>query len=136
MWKLAIDATLEEEYKKKLLPGLINRVIAWKKGTGKTALYRWFRAELLPDWNEEQPKRTEVLEKLLTAKPTEAYNLNKQLMEKLVNGYDESKLTGKMPPKSYRRRFRLIETIFDYEGQLSASKSKSYWLAERIGHNT
>lgn len=136
MWKLAIDATLEAEYKKKLLPGLIKRVKAWEKGTGKTAIYRWFRAELLPDWNEEHPKRTEVLEKLLTAKPTEAYNLNKQLMEKLVIGYDESKLTGKMPPKSYRRRFRLIESIFDYEGQLSASKSKSYWLAERIGHNT
>ena len=31
MWKLAIDATLEEEYKKKLLPGLIKRVKAWKR---------------------------------------------------------------------------------------------------------
>ena len=136
MWKLAIDATLEEEYKKKFLPGLIKRVKAWKKGTGKTAIYRWFRAELLPDWNEEQPKQTDVLEKLLIAKPAEAYNLNKQLMQKLVNSYDERKLTGKKLPKNYLRRFRVIENIFDYEGQLSASKSKSYWLAERIGHNT
>ena len=35
--KNGIDATLEEEYKKKLLPGLIKHVKAWKKGTGKTA---------------------------------------------------------------------------------------------------
>lgn len=136
MWKLSVDSTLEAEYKKKLLPGLIKRVKAWEKGTGITSLYCWFRAELLPDWNEEQPMQTDILEKLLIAKPTEAYNLNKQLMEKLIDGYDESKLNGKRSPKNYRRRFRVIENIFDYEGQLSASKSKSYWLAGRIGHNT
>lgn len=136
MWKLSIDSTLEAEYKKKLLPGLMNRIKAWERRSGTTALYRWFRAELLPDWNEEEPKQTDILEKLLTAKPTEAYSLNKRLMEKLVNGYDESKLAGKMLPKSYKRRFRVIENIFDYEGQLSTSKSRPYWLAERIGHNT
>lgn len=140
MWKLAIDKTLEAEYKAKMLPGLVKRVKAWQKPgdkkSGATALYKAFRAELLPDWDKDNPSQTGVLEKLLTAGPTVAYALNKQLMEKYVSGYDESELCGKKPPKKYRRRFLVLDCIFDYEGQLSASKSKSYWLAERIGHNT
>lgn len=140
MWKLKMDKTLEAEYLDKMLPGLVKRVKAWQKPGGKksgaTALYKGFRAELLPDWNEDKPVQTGVLVRLLTAKPAEAYALNKQLMEKMVDGYDENELGGKKPPKKYRRRFKVLESIFDYDGQLSASKSKSYWLAERIGHNT
>lgn len=138
MWKLTQNPTLEKEYVAKILPGLVRRVKAWKKGesSGSTAQYRAFQAELLSDWNERNPVQTQVLTKLLIAKPTEAYTLNKKLMEKLVKGYDESKFMGAKLPKGWKRRMRIIENIFDYEGQLSASKSKSYWLAERIGHNT
>ena len=140
MWKLKTDKTLETEYLAMMLPGLVNRVKLWQKSgekkCGATAMFKSYRSELLPDWNEDEPKQTGILTKLLTARPTEAYALNKQLMEEMVDGYDESELGGKKPPKKYRRRFKLLESIFDYEGQLSASKHKSYWLAGRIGHNT
>ena len=49
MWKLAIDATLEAEYKKKLLPGLIKRVKAWEKGSG---YFYWTYKMLLDPANE------------------------------------------------------------------------------------
>lgn len=134
MWKLTIDKSFETEYVNKMLPGLVERVKAWK---GKSLLlYKSFRSELLPDWNLDNPIKTETLKKLLIAKPTEAHALNEKLMKKLVYGYNETDLAQKKLPHKYRRRLRVLDCIFDYDGKLSGSKSKSYWLAEHIGHNT
>ena len=133
MWKLNIDKSFETEYIDKMLHDLVTRVKTWKGGT---SLYKSFRSELLPDWNRDHPVETDVLEKLLIAKPTEAHALNEQLMKKLVVGYSEADLTQKILPKKYRRRLRILACVFDYDGALGDSKSKSYWLAEHIGHNS
>lgn len=134
MWKLSIEKAFETEYVNKMLPGLISRVKEWK---GKNPLlYKSFRTELLPDWNEDHPTQTETLKKLLIAKPIEAHALNEQLMKKLVSGYSETDLTQNQIPKKYRRRLRTLTCVFDYDGKLGGSESKSYWLAEHIGHNT
>lgn len=133
MWKLNIDKSFEAEYIHRMLPSLVTRVKAWK---GRTSLYKSFRSELLPDWNKDHPVKTDVLEKLLIAKPREAHDINEQLMKKLVVGYSEADLTQKNLQKKYRRRLRILAGVFDYDGALGDSKSKSYWLAEHIGHNS
>lgn len=134
MWKLTIDNAFETEYANKMLPGLVSRVKNW--GGKKSTLCKGFRSELLPDWNEDHPVKTETLKKLLIAKPVEAHELNEQLMKKFVNDYSETDLAQNSLPKKYRRRMHILISVFDYDGQVSRSESKSYWLAEHIGHNT
>lgn len=133
MWKLNIDESFESEYVNMMLPGLLSRVKNWK---GKTSSYKSFRFALLPDWNLVHPVKTETLKQLLIAKPSDAHALNERLMKKLVDGYSEAYLTQKTLPKKYRRRLRTLLCIFDYDGAIGNSKSKSYWLAEHIGRNS
>lgn len=133
MWKLNIDKSFETEYVNMMLPGLLSRVKNWK---GKTSSYKSFRSALLPDWNLVHPVETETLKQLLIAKPSDAYALNERLMKKLVDDYSEAYLTQKILPKKYRRRLRTLVCIFDYDGAIGNSKSKSYWLAEHIGRNS
>lgn len=98
MWKLRISKSFETEYANKMLPGLVLRVKAWKGNT--SFLYKYFRSELLPDWNKDHPVKTDILKRLLIAKPTEAHALNEQLMKKLVSGYSEADLEQKNLPKN------------------------------------
>ena len=133
MWKLKIDKSFETEYVNMMLPGLLSRVKNWK---GKTSSYKSFRSALLPDWNLVHPVETETLKQLLIAKPSDAHALNERLMKKLVDGYSEAILTQNTLPKKYRRRLRTLICIFDYDGAIGNSKSKSYWLAEHIGRNS
>lgn len=133
MWKLNIDKSFETEYVNMMLPGLLSRVKNWK---GKTSSYKSFRSALLPDWNLVHPVETETLKQLLVAKPSDAHALNERLMKKLVDDYSEAYLTQKNLPKKYRRRLRTLVCIFDYDGAIGNSKSKSYWLAEHIGRNS
>lgn len=133
MWKLNIDKSFETEYVNMMLPGLLSRVKNWK---GKTSSYKSFRSALLPDWNLVHPVETETLKQLLVAKPSDAYALNERLMKKLVDDYSEAYLTQKNLPKKYRKRLRTLVCIFDYDGAIGNSKSKSYWLAEHIGRNS
>ena len=133
MWKLTIDKSFETEYERKMLPCLVSRVKAWK---GNVLMYKSFRSELLPDWDTDHPVQTEILKNLLLAKPSDAHALNEQLMKKLVEGYCEDDLVQKNLPKKYRRRLRTLSCVFDYDGDLGGSKSKSYWLAEHIGRNS
>ena len=133
MWKLNIDKSFETEYVNILLPGLLSRVKNWK---GKTSSYKSFRSALLPDWNLVHPVETETLKQLLIAKPSDAHALNERLMKKLVDGYSEANLTQNTLPKKYRRRLRTLICIFDYDGAIGNSKSKSYWLAKHIGRNS
>lgn len=133
MWKLNIDKSFESEYVNMMLPGLLSRVKNWK---GKTSSYKSFRSALLPDWNLVHPVKTETLKQLLIAKPSDAHALNERLMKKLVDGYSEAYLTQKNLPIKYRKRLRTLVCIFDYDGAIGNSKSKSYWLAEHIGRNS
>lgn len=133
MWKLNIDESFESEYVNMMLPGLLSRVKNWK---GKTSSYKSFQSALLPDWNLVHPVKTETLKQLLIAKPSDAHALNERLMKKLVDGYSEAILTQNTLPKKYRRRLRTLICIFDYDGAIGNSKSKSYWLAEHIGRNS
>lgn len=57
-------------------------------------------------------------------------------MKKLVDVYSEADLTQKILPKKYRRKLRTLACVFDYDGTLGDSKSKSYWLAEHIRRNS
>lgn len=133
MWKLNIDKSFETEYVNMMLPGLLSRVKNWK---GKTSSYKSFRSALLPDWNLVHPVETETLKQLLIAKPSDAHALNERLMKKLVDGYSEANLTQNTLQKKYRRRLRTLICIFDYDGAIGNSKSKSYWLAKHIGRNS
>lgn len=133
MWKLNIDKSFETEYVNMMLPGLLSRVKNWK---GKTSSYKSFRSALLPDCNLVHPVETETLKQLLVAKPSDAHALNERLMKKLVDDYSEAYLTKKNLPKKYRKRLRTLVCIFDYDGAIGNSKSKSYWLAEHIGRNS
>ena len=133
MWKLNIDKSFETEYVNMMLPGLLSRVKNWK---GKTSSYKSFRSALLPDWNLVHPVETETLKQLLIAKPSDAHALNERLMKKLVDGHSEANLTQNTLPKKYRRRLRTLICIFDYDGAIGNSKSKSYWLAKHIGRNS
>ena len=133
MWKLNIDKSFETEYVNMMLPGLLSRVKNWK---GKTSSYKSFRSALLPDWNLVHPVETETLKQLLIAKPSDAHALNERLMKKLVDGYSEANLMQNTLPKKYRRRLLTLICIFDYDGAIGNSKSKSYWLAKHIGRNS
>jgi hypothetical protein len=94
------------------------------------------RRKLLPDWENDDPQKTDILIKLLTLKPEEAYALNEQLMKVLIKGYDVTELQQKKLPSKYKKKLRVLEKAFDYDGQISHSKSKSYWLATKVGRNT
>lgn len=119
MWKLNIDKSFEAEYIHRMLPSLVTRVKTWKGGT---SLYKSFRSELLPDWNRDHPVETDVLEKLLIAKPTEAHALNEQLMKKFVVGYSEADSTQKILQKKYRRRQRILACVLIMMGLWETQK--------------
>lgn len=140
MWKLAIDKTIEDEYLKIMLSSLTKRIQQWKKkgksGKNKSYQNKGMRNILLPDWEHDIPIKTEILKKLLILKPDEAYKVNEKLMKKFINSYDEKDLEKNKLPEKYKEKLKILEAVFDYDSQISHSKSKSYWLAERIGHNT
>lgn len=136
MWKLTINKTIEEDYLLMMLPGLVKRVQKWKVKGVTGGKYKNMQKDLLPDWDKDNPIEMENLKILLTSKPKEAYEANKKLMKKFIKGYNERDLANKRLTGRYKNRLQFLERVFDYDGQISQSKSKSYWLAERIGHNT
>ena len=130
MWKLSINKTIEKAYLDKMLPGLVRRVREWQQ-CGK------YKSIILPDWKESEPKETGTLIRLLIAEPNEAYFVNQQLMGKFIHGYKGlPDLHDRLFVEKNKKKFKELETLLDYQGQISGSESKSYWLAEQIGHNT
>lgn len=137
MWKLAINKTIEKEYLDKMLPVLVKHIQQWKGKRGKKTLkFRKIRKILLPDCENAKPRNTNILVKLLISTPNDAHKVNEELMKKIINGYNEKDLEKKKLPDIYKFRLKVLEDVFDYDGQISHSKRMSYWLAERIGHNT
>ena len=135
MWKLTISDAFVSSYKDRMLPGLVQRVKQWGYP------FPEIQARLLPDFNSKTPRDTDILIHLLTDRPQDAYDLNNRLMSEFVKDadgnscYGESTLENHSSPGPYDC-LAVIERVFDYHGQLSQSKSKSYWLAEHIGRNT
>ena len=130
MWKLSIDPVVEKEYLTRFQDGLMNRIV---NGVGNTILSKTVRKLLLPDYNAKPPVKTKTLEKLLTSKPQEAYDLNTKLMKKIFSDYDENDLDSLKPHKAMLKR---IEKVFNYDGTISSNKDNSYWIAQKVGHNT
>ena len=136
MWKLSINRSIEDDYLNMMLPGLVNRIKKWKGKNGASLGFLGMRKVLLPDWEKESPIETDALRNLLLSKPENAYNLNNELMKDLVRGYNVADLERKVLPDKYKKKLPILERVFDYDGQLSQSKRKSYWLAEKVGRNT
>lgn len=113
--------TLKKEYKSKFLGFIVERI---KGGTGRRKLSDAAREILLPRWNTDTPD-TSILEELLVAEPKRLKELNDELWDKL-----QKLPCWKRPNK------KKLNAVFDYENLIDKSKSKSYWLAEKIGRNT
>ena len=78
MWKLSINKTIEDEYQSMILPGLTRRVKVWEGKRNTPLKYGNMRDDLLPDWKKDEPIETTILIQLLTSKPEEAYESNKE----------------------------------------------------------
>lgn len=137
MWHLdPISTTLKNWYKDKMLDGLANRV--WSKHA--------LAAHLMPGGATD----FSTLEHLLLDEPKDLFDLNNRLMPHLVPGYNDAELENyqnalnkkqnrnpieqKLVNKYKPTLERIIDT-FDYQGQISGSKSRSYYLTKNIGHN-
>lgn len=137
MWHLdPISTALKNWYKDKMIEGLVKRVRA------KPAL-----SSLLMPGGETD---FSILEHFLLDEPDDLFALNNRLMPLLVPGYDDAELEdyqkalNKKKNRSaielqlvdkYKPTLELIIDTFDYQGQLSGSKSRSYYLTKNIGHN-
>lgn len=113
-----------EEYVKKILPGLVERIQKGQKFGGH--LYKLKPAAkeiLLPKWRTKNPDKS-VLISLLSEEPKTLVNLNDAIWTKL-NGLGKNKPTKKT-----------LEVIFHYDGVFNAHKDVSYWFAKLIQKNT
>jgi hypothetical protein len=130
MWKLKTDSSIEKEYLKQFEDKLVDRII---NGVGKNKLSKDIKKILIPDYTAKKPVKLDIVEKLLTAKPKEALDLNNDLMRQIFTDYDVNDLDTLKPHKIKLKR---IEKVINYDGVISKNKEKSYWLAHRVGHNT
>lgn len=124
MWKLdRPSAETINWYKGKMLSGLIDRV-------QNSSLLPEVKNILLPI-RIPLTHDTSVLECLLTNPPVEAKMLNDYLMKKI----EEILIYKKNPERLSTLRQEILD-IFDYDGQISKSQSKSYYLTHRQGRFT
>lgn len=137
MWHLdPISTALKNWYKDKMIEGLATRV--WAEPALAT--------HLMPGGATD----FSTLEHLLLDEPDDLFNLNNRLMPHLVPRYDDAELEDyqkalnkKMGMSAfeqqlvvkYKPTLELIINTFDYQGQLSGNKSRSYYLTKNIGHN-
>lgn len=139
MWKLKQPSDeLKEWYKNKLLSELITRVSSNLNVNEKNILYR--------DNNDS------ILEELLLSEPIRHKNLNDDLMADIFAANDFDRLDYAKYLTLYdkenksedertflRQRKPVLEKLlktFDYNGQISQSQSRSYYLTIKQGHNT
>lgn len=138
MWHLdPISTTLKNWYKDKMIEGLANRV--------------WAKPELSQHLMPGGATDISILEHFLLDEPSDLFALNNRLMPHLIQGYNDAELgdyqmaLNKKQHRSaseqqlvdkYQSTLELIVHTFDYQGQLSGNKSRSYYLTRNIGHNT
>ncbi len=149
MWKLkAPSSELVEWYKKKMLDGLCKRIKKTENGIPK--LEQRIQDILIPK-NADGEEDKSVLEHLLTDKPVELHTLCDKLMKQIIPNYDEHEFEDYIKAKNkgehrnvaeialFQKYSDILEKLikaFDYEGQLSRNKSRSYKLSMEQGHNT
>lgn len=137
MWHLdPISATLKKWYRDNLINNLAKRV--WSE--------QLIAQYLMPGGDTDYS----TLEHLLLDEPTALFALNNRLMPLLIQGYNDAELdayqkalnkkqrntTELLLVQKYEFTLSLLIKIFDYQGQLSSNKSRSYHLTKEIGHNT
>lgn len=143
MWKLkAPSSELITWYKDLMLEGLYGRI-------NGPSLEQRIKDILIPT-NEESHDRA-ILEKLLIGKPDESHELCNDLMGQIVLGYNENEFESYLEAKKkgdrrdeeqdalYRKYSNVLKKlldVFEYDGQLSRNKSRSYKLSIEQGHNT
>ena len=149
MWKLkAPSSELTAWYKKTMLDGLYLRIK--KVNNGIPVLEQQIQNILIPK-NDDGDDDKSVLEHLLLDKPEESHRLCNELMEQIIPDYNEDEFEEYIEAKnkgSYRNENeeilfqkysdilnKLLE-VFDYNGQLSRNKSRSYKLSIGQGRNT
>lgn len=129
----------EEDYKNSLLPKLLERV--W-------IMLSNYRGVLMPNGQSDDS----ILTKLLIAEPQQLFTINSQLMAQIIIGYNDVELDAYLlalhRPDSqrsaqdvrlitkYKQVLHNLHEAFDYPGQLSQNKSRSYKLVRTINHNT
>ncbi|TWV11242.1 hypothetical protein FQ707_11180 [Bacteroidaceae bacterium HV4-6-C5C] len=119
-------AALSNEYKNKILQGLIGRVKSGRESNNAhIELSTDAKNILLPNWNTDNPNAS-ILEQLLISEPVDLKNLNDNLMEQL-----DALIAPNKPGKN------LLLKIFNYEGVFNdSSKSRAFWLAKKIERKT
>lgn len=114
------DKKLEEDYKDKFRPGLIKRIVNGVGEEKKVKLNKSVIDILIPGQSSSNPDYS-VLDKLLIGTPETLIEEHSRISEEI------SKLKKSKQPK-----LKDIERVFDYNGQLSTSTSKGYWLSKLI----
>ena len=117
------SADLKEEYAKRYLNGLVERV---KDNNSFYVLSPEAKDILLPRWNTPEPDNSR-LKKLLINEPVALKRLNDTLTEQLNAIADASAIPSK----------NTLLQIFGYERIFnSSSKSEAFWLSKQIDCNT
>lgn len=148
MWKLhAPSSGLITWYKDKILTGLCTRI---KQVNEDGPLLGNRIQKILIPVNVDGSENRSILEHLLTDKPEALHNLCDTLMKRIIPGYNENEFESYLSAKKKSNRSdaeqllyekysdtlnRLLQ-VFDYKGQLSSNKSRSYKLTMEQGHNT
>ena len=150
MWKLyAPTPQLTQWYVNTLLEGLCDRIKHKTDKNGVVLLDAATQQVLIP-LNQDGTDDKSNLRQLLILPPIELHELCENLMSQLIIDYDENELESFLEAKAKRSR-NVSETaiynkynpilsplckVFDYEGQISSQKSRSYKLTLAQGYNT
>lgn len=149
MWKLkAPSSELITWYKRTMLDGLCSRIKKFNNGVPVLELD--VQNILIPQKDDGTDDKT-ILEQLLICKPIELHALCDELMKQIIPDYNENEFPLYLEAKN-RRNYRdtvqedlfqkyfgtlkKLLDVFDYDGQLSRNKSRSYKLSLEQGHNT
>ena len=135
MWYLEkVEEKTLEEYTNKLNKGLKKRI----------------NSSTLSDDQKKIFLEKDVIKELLTKEPKALYDLHKELMPRLIPGYDNKELPiyenakrkeqGNRDEEGKRlvNKYSILETLsktFDYNGAISKKKEVSYWITKKKGQN-
>lgn len=148
MWKLhAPSSKLITWYKNKMVKGLCTRIK--QVDENGPLLSQEIQKILIPN-NPDRTENLSILEQLLTDKPVILHDLCDSLMKQIIPEYDENEFEDYLRVKKIKNRSdveqqlydKYFDTLnrllkaFDYTGQLSSNKSRSYQLTMEQGYNT
>lgn len=150
MWKLDPPTTeLIKWHETTLLEGLYKRIKNKNDESGVTLLDEVAQHILIP-LNPDGTEDKSILRQLLILPPIELHELCENIMSQLIIDYDENEFESFLKAKAKKNRDKSETAIynkynpilsklckvFDYEGQISSQKSRSYKLTLAQGFNT